>query len=337
MPPVFPLLVGSGRSGTTLFRNVLDTHPDMAMTHEAHFIAPMARRRRIYGSGPGFDVAAFLDDLYANPNFVRQGVARDELAADLAATPPAGFAAAVRSVFARYAADHGKPRYGDKTPGYVSHLPLLAEVFPEARFVHIVRDGRDVAMSYLDRSEWGPATISEAAHYWRDRVGRGRAAGRTLGPRRYREVRYEDMVDDPEATTRALCEFLDLDYRPELLHFHERGQEFIASSATPEAFSGLASPVTRGMRNWRTEMAPDDVAFFEAVAGELLADLGYDRVTDRPTPSIRVRVAAGDAAWQGKRLMAQATPSIRRLRRRLGAYHPDGGRPDDGRPLDGQP
>jgi hypothetical protein len=315
MPPVFPLLVGSGRSGTTLFRNVLDTHPEMAMTHEAHFVAPMAVRRRRYEHGSGFDTAAFLGDLYANPNFARQGVARDALAADLAATPPTGYAEAVRAVFARYAADHGKPRYGDKTPGYVSHIPLLADLFPEARFVHIVRDGRDVAMSYLDRSEWGPATLSEAAHYWRDRVGRGRAAGRTLGPERYREVRYEDMVDDPETTTRTLCEFLDLDFRPELLRFHERGHEFIASSATPEAFSGLAKPVTRGMRNWRTEMARDDVVFFEAVAGDLLSDLGYERVTMRPSAAMQARATAGRLAWQAKRVAAKLRPTIRRLRR----------------------
>ncbi len=112
-------------------------------------------------------------------------------------------------------------------------------------------------MAYLDRDEWGPSTLAETALYWRSRVGRGRRAGAALGPQRYREVRYEDMVEDPEGTTRVLCDFVGIDFRPEMLDYHQRGAAFIASSATPEAFSGLAKPITRGMRDWRTQMDPE--------------------------------------------------------------------------------
>ncbi len=176
----FAFFVGSGRSGTTLYRNIFDSHSELAMTHEAHFVVPIVRNRRRY-EGDGFDVARFVDDLYRNPNFRRQGLDRVDVEAALAAAPPEDTAAAVRTVFSTYAARHGKRRYGDKTPGYVTGIGLLADVFPESRFVHIIHDGRDVALGYLDRDEWGPSTLADAAFYWASRVRRGQASGRQLG------------------------------------------------------------------------------------------------------------------------------------------------------------
>lgn len=316
--PVFPMFVGSGRSGTTLFRNIFDSHPDLAMTHEAHFVLPMALQRRRLETASGIDIERFVARLYANPNFVRQGLEEPAVRAALDAASPATFADAVRTVFAAYAAQHGKRLYGDKTPGYVTHMGLLGELFPEARFVHIIRDGRDVAMAYLDREEWGPSTMADAALYWRSRVGRGRDAGRRLGPDRYREVRYEDMVDDPEAVTRELCEFLGLDFHPVMLEFHRRGTEFAAGTPHPDAFRGLAQPVTKGMRDWRTQMAPDDVALVEAIAGDLLSDLGYDVTGTAAGARLRAKATAAAAGWQAKRLAARLQPVLRKARKRLG-------------------
>lgn len=308
---VFPMFVGSGRSGTTVFRNIFDSHPDLAMTHEAHFIAPMAERRSRY-EADGFDRNRFLDDLYKNSNFLRQDLDRSSVEAAFATDGAATFADAVRSVFRLYAARQGKEFYGDKTPGYVNHIGLLAEIFPEAKFVHIIRDGRDVALGYMDRDEWGPSTVAEAAYYWRGRVGRGRRAGQALGPERYLEARYEDLVDDPVTTTRRVCRFLGLEYHPEMLRFHEKGEEFIAASNTPEAFGGLAKPITKGMRDWRTQMAGGDVALFEAIAGDLLASLDYERAAT-PSPRVRWRAAAARVAWEAKRLQARVQPVRRRL------------------------
>ena len=313
----FALFVGSGRSGTTLYRNIFDSHHELAMTHEAHFVAPMLRNRRRY-EGTGFDRARFLDDLYADPNFRRQGLERSAVEAAMDESAPTTTADAIRTVFSAYAAKEGKRRYGDKTPGYVTGIGLLAEAFPESRFVHVIRDGRDVALGYLDRDEWGPDTLPDAAFYWASRVGRGRAAGAALGPARYVESRYEDLVADPEAEVRRLCRFLDLDYGDEMLRYHERGAAFIASTKDPQAFGGLARPVTRGMRDWRTEMQPDDVLRFEAIAGGLLADLGYE-LTGVPTPtSVKVEVARARLGWERQRIASRLQPVTARVRRRAG-------------------
>src|SRR4051794_27962840 len=135
--PIFPFVVGCSRSGTTLLRALLDAHPLLAVPPESHFaVAPRLRR------------------LGRDPWFRLWGIEPPDLRG-------LDVADAVRAVFAAYAAAQGKPRYADKTPHYVSHLPLLAERFPEARFVHVVRDGRDVALSLLE-VPWGPDDVEGA-------------------------------------------------------------------------------------------------------------------------------------------------------------------------------
>lgn len=314
---VFPFFVGSGRSGTTLFRNVFDAHPQLAVMHEGHFIGAMARVRRRYESSDGVDTGVFLRDLFNNDNFQRQGLTRPAVEEALAADPPQRLSDAIRVVLQAYADAHGKPYFGDKTPGYVAQIGELAAMFPDAKFVHIIRDGRDVAMSYLERDEWGPATMAEAALYWRSRVGRGRRAGSKLGAGRYREVRYEDMVENPERTTTELCRFLGLQYDAAMMEYHHRGREFAASTKHPAAFSGLAKPVTKGMRDWRTEMDPDDVALFETIAGDLLAELDYDVTGIGGDPKLRTRALAARAQWETKRTAARVSPLVRRMRRKL--------------------
>lgn len=314
----FIFLVGSGRSGTTLYRNILDGHRDLAITHEAHVVAPLVRRRKRY-EGSEFAGARFIADLYGDPNFRRQGLDRAMVAEAVAAAAPATVADAVRAVFAAYARAAGKTRYGDKTPGYVTSISALAAAFPESRFVHIIRDGRDVALGYLDRDEWGPSTIPDAAFYWASRVGRGRAAGAVLGPQRYLETRYEDLVSDAEQVVRRLCDFLDLEFQGQMLRFHEQGAAFIAGTKHPDAFTGLARPITRGMRDWRTQMAADDVLLFEAIAGDLLDDLGYDRTGVTPPPSIKLEVARARLGWERQRLASRLQPLAARAKRAAAA------------------
>ncbi len=315
---VFAIFVGSGRSGTTLFRNVFDSHSELAMAHEAHFVAPLARRRKAYETATGLDADALVADLFHDPNFVRQGLDRAAVRSALDVSGAETYADAVRTVFSLYAAKHGKARYGDKTPGYVIQLDLLGRLFPEARFVHIIRDGRDVAMAYLDRDEWGPSTMADAAQYWRSRVGRGRRVGSKLGPERYREVRYEDMVEDPEGVTRELCAFLDLEFEAEMLDFYRRGSEFAAGTKHPDAFENLSKPITKGMRDWRIQMAPDDVALFEAIAGDLLADCGYEVTGTGRGFGLRARALWASTVWQAKRIGARLAPLMSKVRRSAG-------------------
>jgi hypothetical protein len=277
--PPFLFIVGCGRSGTSVLRRVLDGHSQLAVAHEGRFVAPLSRRRARYERDDGFDVEAFAADLLVDPAVRGNlGLSVEDVRAALDGAPVLDYPDAVRRVFAFYAARQGKPRYGDKMPAYVLRMPALADLFPEARFVHIIRDGRDVALSYQSVA-WGPTTAEEAAIRWRGNVRRGRRDGRRLGADRYREVRYEELVADPEPVLRSLCEFLDLAWDDAMLHHHVAAGAVVAATRFPGAHQRLLLPPTRGLRDWRRDMPERDVAGFEAIAGDLLDELGYGRAT----------------------------------------------------------
>jgi hypothetical protein len=194
----------------------------------------------------------------------------------------------VRCFYRLYARRFGKPRWGDKSPTYTAHLPAVQELLPEARFVHLVRDGRDVALSL--RQVWfAPARDAAGlARYWRGCIEEARAGARHC--RHYLELRYEDLVSDPEATLRRLCAFVELPWSPHMLGYAGRAAARLAEVQDQRLPDGTV--VTRAQRlgqhphlgeplrldrvgAWRSAMTAADVAAFAAVAGDLLGELGY--------------------------------------------------------------
>ncbi|MCU1429550.1 MAG: sulfotransferase, partial [Actinomycetia bacterium] len=269
----FAFVVGCPRSGTTLLRAMLDSHPELAIPGESYFVVELAPafRRRWWRR---FDRDAFASAVCGHERFQQWGLADADVRAALTSAAPTSYADAVRVVYGLYARRHGKARYGDKTPNYVLQLPLLAELFPEARFVHIVRDGRDVALSVTNIDEWGPKRVPGAAKYWVQHVGAGRDAGAALGPARYLDIRYEDLVAEPERVLRSVCEFLDLEFDDAMLTYYERFDEVIAPDLLPQYHQRLREP-PKVQSRWRTEMTEADREAFEAHAGPLLAAYSY--------------------------------------------------------------
>ena len=297
---VVPIFVSSGRSGLTLLRMIFDSHPELTVAHEPRFLATMAPNHRRYEGDGGLDIDRFLGDLYAVSNFRRLGLSREEVRSAIEDQHPTGFAEAVRLVFGMYAQSRGKALYGDKTPLYISFMEPIAGLLPEARFVHLVRDGRDVVVAYLERDK-GPATVAEGAFHWRLRVNRGHRSGQVLGPDRYREFHYEDLIEDPEATVRAICDYLGLDFHHEMLDYQRTAEKFLAEAKNPADHQHLTLAPTKGLVDWRRSMSTDDVALFEAIAGDTLEEVGYQRVSMRKISSLVVGWEW--ARWQAKRVM----------------------------------
>jgi hypothetical protein len=317
----FLFIVGRGRSGTTLLQAMFDAHPEMAIPPESHLIADMAARRKRYGSGARFSADRFLTDLVPHLGFKNWGLSDMDVAEVLRAARPSSLADAIRVVYAAYARRHGKTRFGEKTPLNVLHIPMIARMFPEARFLHIIRDGRDVTLSYLSQ-EFGPSTVVESAYRWRQHVGRGRRDGRLLGPGRYREVRYEKVVEDPEAILRDLCGFAGLGFDERMLRYQEH-RERVLPQVLEGWHPGLELPPTKGLRDWRKDMSARQVALFEAVAGDLLAQLDYERAVPRPTPVVRLAALRDLAVFQARRLAGKLRSVGRRRWRTAGGTRPE--------------
>jgi len=222
--------------------------------------------------------------------------------------------AAIGSVFEAYAAAHGKPRWGDKTPLYMQYLPLLDRLFPRALYIHLIRDGRDAATSFLEVPEgimttgWGhPRDAAGFAAQWATEVGAARALGVRVGAARYHELRYEGLVSAPGEELRRVCAFAGLAYDDGMLGYVGR-----TDSARKDHQKRLDEPPRVGVRDWQTEMPPAEVAAFEATAGDLLHDLGYDVSTPG---SDRLRLAAYRAktrAWRAVGALTQRSPLWRR-------------------------
>jgi sulfotransferase family protein len=282
-PPFF--IVGSARSGTTLLRLMLNAHRDVAVPPESRFVT------ELWNGAPEVDVRAFLDALAAHKRFTAWELPIEEVRRAIGTATTIPYAEAIDATYRAYARAKGKKRWGDKTPRYVEHIPFLAGLFPDARFIHLVRDGRNVALSYAD-VPFGPKTVARAAELWARRVSEGVDAGRSLEPGRYLEMRYEDLVEDIEGRSKELTEFLDLAFDPGMLDYTEGSRSDVlprAAKYNPK----VSQPPIGNARSWETEMADRHVAVFEAVAGRTLAELGYPRRHPAPGPLVRLEATLG--------------------------------------------
>jgi hypothetical protein len=308
-----PLIVlGVGRSGTTLLRVMLDRNSTLAIPYESFFVTQLAHR---HGSRPQLD--DFLDDLGRLRTLREWQISAEDVRPRLHRGMTTG--EAVAAVFETYAEKRGKPRWGDKTPLYMQHLPLLERLFPDALWVHLVRDGRDAALSFLGlppgfsgRTWAQPRTAAQFAARWRVEIEAARRLGRRA-PGRYLELRYEELVTEPELELRQICDFASLPWEPEMLDY--AGSADVAQM--PE-HRHLAQPPTPGLRDWRNEMAPGDARAFEEVAGDVLRESGYellDGSVPYPTPRGRLELArfrALSSSWNTVAAGYQRSPLWRR-------------------------
>jgi Sulfotransferase family len=306
-PPL--ILLGVSRSGTTLLRVVLDRSAGIAIPDESFFVPLLARRHR-----RRVDPARFVDDLGRIPALRAWGLEPADVAPRL--DPRLTTGEAIAAVFEAYAAKERKPRWGDKTPMYMHHLPLLERLFPDAQYVHLIRDGRDAAVSFLRMPEgtftrtWAhPESAAEFACLWRIEVEDARELGRRVGPSRYFETRYEELVAEPELAVQAICAFAELPFDASMLDY----AGVVDVSAKPHQ-QRLLQPPTTGVRDWRSELDPGDVRAFEAIAGPLLAELGYP-LLDPPSRELDVRgrvrlrwYRARLAAWNASAAAVQRSP-----------------------------
>jgi hypothetical protein len=298
-----------------MLRAMLDSHPRLAVPPESYFVVPALARADRYERADGIDADALLDAIAADASFAEWQIPAAKVRARWRETEPADVAAAILDLYALYAAEHGKARAGDKTPAHVLQIDLLAGAFPEARFLHIVRDGRDVAPS-LTGMHFGPDHFGAAALFWRERVARGRAAGRRIGADRYREIRYEDLVADPEAVLRDVCTFFALPFDPVMLDYHTRADELLDGLRFTHHVQGIRRPPAPAARDWRSALSDHEVQLFEALAGDMLDEFGYER-SGLPV-SARARVEA--AAWRTGTTVERRTRRLRtRVARRLPA------------------
>jgi hypothetical protein len=260
--PIF--IGGAGRSGTTLLRVMLDAHPGVYC-------------------GPELKVLPQIAQLYQGLTTHYAGVMQsfDNSPADVQLL----FRELIEGLLANSLRRAGKPRWAEKTPHNITVMLPLGAIFPDARFLHLIRDGRDVVCS-LVTMDWMKAgtdkkvdyvqNIGSAARYWRNIVqaARQQAAHPSLAGR-VLEVRYEALVADPEGTLRQVLQFVDEPWDAAVLSYHQKSREHEPTeSSTQQANRPIYD---KAVGRWRTDMTYNDKVAFKVEAGDLLKELGYVR------------------------------------------------------------
>jgi Sulfotransferase family len=282
--PPAPFVVGANRSGTTLLRMMLDAHPELTIPPETHFVPDV-----IQTCEDGGTPEEVVEVMTSHREWGDFGLGADEVLERLRALDSLSAGDALRAFYGLYAERAGKPRWGEKTPGYATNMIEIQKALPEARFVHLIRDGRDVALSAMDRAK-KPLTAGQVAKRWQRRITKARKQSRKV--KHYLEARYEDLVLDTEPTLRRITDFLELPWDPGMLDYHERAAERLnemarelpATDKRPQLeqdhrlkIHALTKepPKKDRVERWREQMREEDRVAFEQIAGELLEELGY--------------------------------------------------------------
>ena len=304
--PVF--VVGCQRSGSTLLGAMLGSHPEMVCVPEAQFLSELMP--------PG------SPDQPVDPVSVIDAVERHWRFRvwewDLAGRRPGpgdcprtyrGVMEWLVRLYDRDTKTGSSSVWIEQNPGHVHNVRELLLHFPDAKVIHIIRDGRAVAASLLPL-DWGPNRILPAVHFWEQRVGRGFAAGAFLRPDQITHVRYEDIVREPEATMRRLADFVGVDFHPSLLtsgglrlpRFTHYQHGLVGSLPNPKRIDA-----------WREKLKPREIEIFEALNGDLLGYCGYELTMANPRGISVVEKILQVGLDQGERGLNHLRFGLRRL------------------------
>lgn len=172
-------------------------------------------------------------------------------------------AAVIDEAISHFARRADKTVWMEKTPQHAQHVALLGSAWPNARFIHMVRDGRDCAASFNRRWKRTPELT---LYRWKRVVRLCRAAGESLGRDRYLEIKYEDLTDNPEHWMQAACDFLRVDFDPVVLQSEQPQSER----------EGEVGTIVSRQARWRTAFSERQLGSLEKIAGSALAELGYE-------------------------------------------------------------
>jgi Sulfotransferase family len=300
---------GCERSGTTMLGAMLGAHSQCISTPETQFIEHQFQR-------DGFDP----NDL--NPRETLASILSDrryrllwQQPIEPASIDPSELGSTYPQLLSWLIRHYGRSRGKASADVWVDHTPTnfrrsltLLALFPAARFLHLIRDGRAVAASLLPL-DWGPNNALHAAEFWMARCAVGLAAESTLGRERVLRVRYEDLITAPESTLRRIAEFVGLEYQSAMTsgaggepgRYHEHQHRLVGHPPDRSRVAG-----------WRQSLTARQIEIFEAEAGEFLTTLGYE-----PVYGIRARPASQVEVFRMRLLdlSRRAANNIRRQRR----------------------
>jgi hypothetical protein len=287
--PVFVL--GNPRSGTTLLRLMMHAHPEICIPPECGFLEWWHEKYRDWSleDSHGVRTDLFLSDLKQSRKIETWELDFGQVKDRIRSSGPGCYAELVAQVYLAYAYGRGKKLlkiWGDKNNYYLRRTELLNALFPEARYILIVRDGRDVACSYRELSKLQsdspykpelPVEIDEIAREWNDNNQSVLNFFQRINGGRCWIVRYEDLVQSPALRLSELCSFLQIAYSTRMLDYdmYNRKDGTEPSSTLDWKRKTLQKPDTDKVGVFRADLSQEEVNVFNQIAHPMLSNFNY--------------------------------------------------------------
>lgn len=285
--PIF--IFGNPRSGTTLLRLMVNAHPEIVVAPECGFAQWLHEDFKGWKEKNVEDeiiLQDFIDKLFASRKFDTWGLDEKMVAENVISLRPKNYAQLVSSIYFTYAKSKSNSftRWGDKNNYYIDHIELIFELFPNAKAILIVRDGRDVACSYRELAKRKidsryspnlPVSMKEIAAEWRKNNKKALDDLKKFAPSGFHTIRYEDMVTESEEAMVALCNSIGLEYSTEMLDYHKD-----VKRNEPEEFlqwkeKTLKRPMTTQVGRYNQDLTKEEIDDFENIAHDLLTSFNY--------------------------------------------------------------
>jgi len=310
-PSVAPFfIVGSSRSGSTLLRLMLASHSRIAIPSETWYLIPLLEAFPFDRPLVQSEVSAAVSMMTDHYTWRDMGLDAGEFRHRAASLSEARLRDLVEIVYRWHMEAEGKSRWGDKTPAYIEIIPALAAMFGDAKFIHLIRDGRDVAKSF-QRQGWHGPWMHGYTREWLRAAELDRTLSTTPLNERILRVRYEDLVLYPEATLRRVCAFIGERFEDRMLSWHEK-----VDAAIPDREKSFHSSLGRDVNpadvaRWKREMTPREVFVAEALIGAQLSRFGYER---------RCRSKLWNPLFAATRIYCRKVLPVFGLRRRVSGF-----------------
>lgn len=246
----------------------------IAIPEEGTFWMPILRKQKTDSKNliPWPQLTSYLEYITKNSQFKLWNLNSETLVDSFRENEGITLGVLMSRFYSAFAIKNRKKMWGDKTPSFFRMIAVINNIFPQAKYIHLIRDGRDIFLSQK-RANHYKRNIAIGALEWKHKIEVCQKALKALDPKAYIEVTYEDLVDDPDRVLKNICRFLGVNYEPTMLTYFKDSKQFIGEHHSDLIFRPIS---TSSVKKWRKEFSVDEVSIFQTIAGTTLSKFGYD-------------------------------------------------------------
>jgi len=265
-------IVGTQRSGTTLLRLILNSHSKIAVPEEGTFLMPLLKEKYLNYTFKGKELDRLIKYISQNPQFELWNKDFTEFFREVRNKGRTTLKEFISGLYSFYAKKEGKIFWGDKTPSFFRKIDVLKKLFPEAKFIHIVRDGRDIFNSWrkMDPTKNNAPVI---ALDWIYKIKKIEKSFQKMNPKDNLTIRYEDLLDDPKKTVSSIGKFLEIDFEETMLEFYKQSGKYIGKHHSPLIYKSITNV---NKFKWKKTLTKNEIGSFALVAKKYLKKYGYE-------------------------------------------------------------